>query len=74
MATVTSTKLRVNVKLDNGTTATGATKTVSISLGSLNKDAFDADKAVTLAGLLSPVLSKSIVTIEKVETSAISAD
>ena len=74
MATVTSTKLRVNVKLDNGTTESGATKTVSIPLGSMNKDAFNADKVIAIAGLLSSVLSKSIVTIEKVETSNIYAD
>ncbi|MBQ7544224.1 MAG: hypothetical protein IJT02_04690 [Synergistaceae bacterium] len=71
-ATVTTSKIRVNVKLNNGTTATGATKTVSVSLGNLNKDAFDADKAISIVSLLSPVLDKSIVTVEKVETSTVS--
>ena len=50
----------------------GATKTVSVSLGNLNKDAFDADKAISIVSLLSPVLDKSIVTVEKVETSTVS--
>ena len=74
MATVTSTNLRVNVKLDNGTTSSGATKTVSIPLGILDKDAFNADKVIAIVGLLSSVLSKGITMVEKVETSVISAD
>ena len=71
-ATVTTSKIRVNVKLNNGTTASGATKYVSIPLGRLDKDAFDADKVVNIVALLSPVLDKSVASVEKVETSTIS--
>ena len=74
MATVTSTNLRVNVKLDNGTTESGATKTVSIPLGTLDRYAFNAEKVIAIVGLLSSVLSKGITMVEKVETSVISAD
>ena len=72
-ASVTTTKLCVNVKLDNGTAANGTTKTVSISLGSLDKDAFNADKVCSIVSLLSPVLEKSIWAVEKVETASIEA-
>ena len=74
MATVTSQKVRVNLKLNDGTTSSGATKYVSIPLGSMNKDAFDANKVAAIVGLLSSVLSKGITMVEKVETSVISAD
>ena len=73
MATVTSQKVRVNLKLNDGTTSSGATKYVSIPFGTLDKDAFNADKVAAIVGLLSPVLSKSITTVEKVETSVIRA-
>ena len=71
-ATVTTSKIRVNVKLNNGYAPSGATKYVSIPLGKLDKDAFDADKVVNIVALLSPVLDKSVASVEKVETSTIS--
>ena len=71
MATVTSQKVRVNLKLNDGTTSSGATKYVSIPLGSMNKDAFDANKVMAIALLLSSVLEKGIMIVEKVETSNI---
>ena len=60
-ATVTLEKIGLSLKLDNGLTPTGAQKTVTVSLPSINKTAFDADKALAIAQLLSPVLSKTIV-------------
>ena len=67
ITTVTGTK--VSVKLDDGYTVTGALKTVSTSLPSLNKDAFDAAKVMAIVGKLSNVFSKTIVRIVKTEES-----
>lgn len=62
-------KIAVNLKLNNGTTTTGKVKTVSVSIGKLNKDAFDADKALAVAGLIAECLDKSLYETQKVETS-----
>jgi hypothetical protein len=67
-ATTTCTKIAVNLVLDNG-----SGKTVSISLGSLNKTAFDADKVMAIVSLLTPCLDKSLVRTEKVEVSTLTA-
>lgn len=72
MAAVTTlNKVSVNVKVNNGTTPTGTVKTLSVSLGSLNKDAFDADKAMAIVRLLEPCLEKALVSVEKVEVSTL---
>ena len=70
-ATSTVNKLSVNLLLNNGTDASGNTKTVSVSLGALNKDAFDADKVMAVAGLLSPCFEKSLHSVQKVEVSTL---
>ena len=48
-------------ELDNGTTSSGAIATVSQSLGSINPNAWDVDKAGAILLALQPVLSKTIV-------------
>ena len=70
-ATVTLNKLAVAIKLEDDVTSTGATKTVSISLGNLNKDAFDADKAMNIVNLLVPCLEKDLYAVVKTDTSYI---
>ncbi|MBQ3653676.1 MAG: hypothetical protein II954_04590 [Synergistaceae bacterium] len=70
-ATVTPTKVAVNLKLDAGTTASGDVKTVNVGLGKLSVQSFNADKALAIANLIEPCLSKSIYILEKVETSRI---
>lgn len=67
-ATTTTTKISVNVMLNNGNN-----KTLSISLGSLNKDAFDADKVMAIVDLLEPCLEKTINSVEKVEVSTLTS-
>ena len=67
-------KVAVNVKLNNGTTASGKVKTLTLKLGALNKDTFDASKAYAIADLLAPCLEKAIYSVEKVETSTISSN
>ena len=71
--TTTVTKDVVTMKLQNGTTTTGALKTVSVSLGSLNKDAYDADKVMSIVGLLAQMFAKSLYLVQKTEVSDIEA-
>ena len=73
-AIVTSESVAVNILLNDGVTAAGSVKTVSISLGSLNKAAFDADKVMAIVNLLSPCLAKNVEQIVKIETSQIEDD
>ena len=70
MAAVTECKkVAVAIKLNNGTTKTGAPKTVSVSLGKLDKSAFDAQKAINIVNVLVPCLDRSLNAIEKTEVS-----
>ncbi|MBQ2615650.1 MAG: hypothetical protein IJG51_08490 [Synergistaceae bacterium] len=66
-------KVSVSIKLDDGQDSQGNPKTVSVSLGSLSKNSFDADKALAVVGALEPCLNKSISSIEKTEVSSLSA-
>ena len=66
-------KVSVNIKLDNGTDGEGNQRTVSIALGTLSKDNFNADKAIAIIAALEPCLSKTVYAIEKVEVSSITA-
>ena len=71
MATETLKKVSVNLKLENGTDAEGNMKYVSVSLGTLNKDNFDADKALAVVTVLAPCLSKTVGSVEKTATSTL---
>ena len=73
MATETLKKVAVNIILENGTDSEGNLKLVSLSLGTLSKDSFDADKALGIVRVLGPCLSKTINSVVKVQTSTISA-
>lgn len=68
---VATQKIAVNVKLNNGTSETGKVKTLSVSLGAINKDTFDASKAYAIMALLAPCLEKEVYSLDKVETSSI---
>ena len=75
MAAITTLeKVAVSLKLNNGTTATGKLKTVSLSLGKLNKAAFNADKVMAIVNLLSPCLAKNVEQVVKTETSQLEDD
>ena len=73
MAVSTVSRVSVSLKLENGRDAKGMMTYVSTSLGSLSKDNFDADKVLAIVELLEPCLSKDIGSIEKTETSTITA-
>ena len=69
-STVTE-KIAVSLRLNNGTTTTGQIKTIGVSIGNLDKTAFNADKALAIAGLIEDCLTKSVYKVQKVETSEI---
>lgn len=73
MANAALKKVSVNLKLENGTDAYGNVKLINLSIGNLSKDTFDADKALAIAGLIEPCLSKAVSSVEKTEVSTITA-
>ena len=73
MAVSTLKKVSVSIKLENGRDEEGNMRYTGISLGSLDKDNFDADKALAIAGLLEPCLAKNMGPVEKTEVSTIAA-
>ena len=66
-------KHSVSVKLNNGT-KDGKVQTVSISFGSLDKDEWDAQKAMNIVDLMEPCLSKSIYEVQKTTTTRLMND
>ena len=75
MAVTSITKrVAVSLKLNNGTSTTGSIKTVSVNLGSLNKSAFDAQKAINIVNALSSCLERSVYSTEKTEVSILSEE
>ncbi len=73
MANTTLKKVSVKLKLENGTDDAGNMKYVSLSLGSLSKDNFDADKALAVKAVLAPCLSKTVGSVEMTQVSEITA-
>ena len=65
--------IRVSLRLDNGVDSQGNTKTVGVSLGTLNKATFDADKVLAIANALEPCLNKEIDSVQKTEVSTLTA-
>lgn len=70
-ATVTREKVQFKINLDNGTTATGDVKTVSVNLGTLSTTNYDVDKAIAIANLLEPCLTKTIYSLSEVITNSV---
>ena len=73
MAVETMKKVGVSVRLENGTDSSGNMKYVSLSLGNINKDNFDADKALAVVTALAPCLTKTVSSVEKTATSTLTA-
>ena len=71
MASETLKKIAVNLILNNGTSTSGAVKTLSISMGTISNTGYDATKCNTLGGLISQCLAKPIYDLRKVETKSI---
>ena len=71
--TTTAKRVSVSLKLNNGVSDKGTTKTVSLGLGTLDKTAYDAQKAMNIVALLTPCLSKELVTVEKTAVDTLTA-
>ena len=71
-AVATTTKISVSLKLNNGLDPeSGVQRTASLSLGSLNKATFNADKVMALVGVLMSCLNKEVLSIMKTEVSSL---
>ncbi len=67
----------VIMKLNNGVSPTGTVKTVSLNIGSLNKNyapATDDVKALAIVDLLCECISKSLYRVERTLTSEIATE
>lgn len=70
-------KVAIAVKLNNGTTASGAVSTLTVNLGSLNTAAFSDNvttanqKAMNIVALLGACTAKPVYTVQKVVTSTL---
>jgi len=60
-------------KLNNGTTDNGQLKTLDLSLGKMDIDRYDDDKAMAIVNLLRPCLAKDVVEVRKVAVSVLSS-
>ena len=59
------TKVSVVLKLNNGT-INGKVQTVSFSLGDLNINTYDKEKAMNIVNLLSPCLDKDVYEVQEI--------
>ena len=67
--------VRAVMKLDNGTTATGNIKTVSVPFPEINASAWDMNKAWAIANALdNGCLSKALCWVSKTEEDYITAE
>ena len=73
MANTALKKVSVRLKLENGRDDDGNMKYVNLSLGSLSKDNFDADKTLAVKAVLAPCLSKTVGSVEMTQVSEITA-
>lgn len=64
-------KVAIKMLLNNGTSADGTVKTVSVGLGTLNKDAYDAEKAIAIVDAIEPCLTKTVYSVQEVKTSSL---
>lgn len=68
MASEILTKRQAYASLAVGTTASGDTRTARVGIGTLDKDAWDADKAVAILAALQPIFEYSIEEFPMVAT------
>lgn len=73
MATVTTTKYGVSMKFAIGTSSSGATKTMSVSIGQLDPDRYDAGKAFTYAATLAYLYSEVMTQVVETRTSRLTS-
>lgn len=66
-------RVSVALKLNNGT-KDGKVQTVSLSLGNLNTNRYDEQKAINIKDLLVPVLDKEVLNVQETKVSLLSGD
>lgn len=71
MASEILTKRAASVRVVTGTSASGNSTYTNISLGSLNKDAWDAGKALAIVSALEPCLDNNIDSVPMTATYAV---
>ena len=54
--------------LYNGTTTSGATRTLNQSLGTLEPSNWDPDKALAIVSAIEPIVDKDVVALNAVKT------
>ena len=64
------TKVSVVAKLNNGT-KDDKVQTLSLSIGDLNIDSYDDQKAMNVVNLLKPCLNKDVYEVQKVAVSVL---
>lgn len=57
-------KLSTVIKLENGSTSSGAVKTVNVSIGTLDKSSYDVNKIFNIVSALEAVFDKEISTVQ----------
>lgn len=67
-------KIAIGFLLNNGTSASGAVKTVKVNLGNLNKNTYTDQLALNMATLLQPCFNKTLVKIQKTTTAALTME
>lgn len=73
-ATENNNKIACRILLNNGSTSTGATKTVAVGLPTVNKNTYTADKFANIGVALSPIFTKSVFQFEAVKYFSVFAD
>lgn len=68
MATQLLMKRQAYVAVATGSTSSGSTITTRVSIGDLDKDAWDADKAVAIVMALGPCLQETVYNVPMVAT------
>lgn len=72
MATQTMKKVAATMQLENGRDDYGNMKYVSQSFGTLASDGFDGDKLLNIKDGLAPIFSKTVGSVQAVETFEVS--
>lgn len=73
MAQQTVDRYTVSMKFAIGQSESGATKTMSVSIGSLSTDGYDKDKAFALAASLSSLYSEVMQSITETTVARLTA-
>ena len=66
--------LKAQMLLNNGTTTSGAVRTVNVSMGTLEPSAWDAQKALNIINALYPCLNLMLYRATKTATYDLSED